>query len=164
MLVGRYLLARHTGLALKTYSPCSRKNDAQVRETEKFVPICLKALCSCQWVEPAGVRSAGTSGQHFSPALHHDLFHSIASITQTLRHRGYRCANHPRDTTTAFELIMNIVFYDRPVSFFFSFTPSNDRPFFSLPRSLLRPRLIVDERTLISAVSKRSLLFVSLRG
>lgn len=60
----------------------------------EFVPICLKALCTCQWV---GCHTYVRPERAVNTFLrvHHDLFHPIASITQTLRRAGYRC------TTTA---------------------------------------------------------------
>lgn len=60
------------------------------RERWEFVPICLKALCTCQWV---GCHTYVRPERAVNTFLrvHHDLFHPIASITQTLRRAGYRC-------------------------------------------------------------------------
>lgn len=72
----------------------SERASERGRGRGEFVPICLKALCTCQWV---GCHTYVRPERAVNTFLrvHHDLFHPIASITQTLRRAGYRC------TTTA---------------------------------------------------------------
>lgn len=122
---------------------------ARARERERaeeFVPICLKALCSCQWVEAASERMHARNERStlFSCARiticsirsrqSLKLFDARGLSISLLRPRTVHAA-----LSTAFRvLIMNIVFYDPAFSFvsrFFSFFPPLSPPFFFPPRS-----------------------------
>lgn len=124
---------------------------ARARERERaeeFVPICLKALCSCQWVEAASERMHARNERStlFSCARiticsirsrqSLKLFDARGLSISLLRPRTVHAA-----LSTAFRvLIMNIVFYDPAFSFvsrfFLFFSLSLPLFFFPLVRRL----------------------------
>lgn len=132
---------------------------ARARERERaeeFVPICLKALCSCQWVEAASERMHARNERStlFSCARiticsirsrqSLKLFDARGLSISLLRPRTVHAA-----LSTAFRvLIMNIVFYDPAFSFvsrFFSFFPPLSPPLFFSPSFVDYDFLVTDE-------------------